>query len=284
MESLWVRPWSHHTQLMNHICFRHVTKLPLMSLHSRSLFRSFCITLNSTQTTAESQVLGNDVVNGSRTLRSRERTRDKSFDAQLKQNWLNSLSCPFPVDGGSVGYDSLALDWVLGIDPDTSGAVAILKPNLSDYTAEVFDSPSLPVLVGKRVRRRLDAKSIYQLLKSLEAPLGTRAYIEQSTPFPQDGKQGWWSSGFGYGLWIGILLASGFSVIPVPSKRWKNGLELSQSRSTKDYSRLLASKLFPTLSTQLKRKKDHGRAEALLIAAYGQGIKVDADLLSLPTE
>lgn len=45
--------------------------------------------------------------------------------------------------------------------------------------------------------------------------------------------KGWWSGGFGYGLWIGILVASGFSVVPVPSLVWKNEFELSGGSSTK---------------------------------------------------
>ncbi|THG21893.1 hypothetical protein TEA_018048 [Camellia sinensis var. sinensis] len=140
-----------------------------------------------------------------------------------------------------------------------------------DGTKEVFDSPHLKVLVGKRIRRRLDAKSIVQLLKSFDAPVGTTAYVEQSIPFPQDGKQtlhgidvmyvmsGWWGGGFGYGLWIGILVASGFSVVPVPSSVWKNELKLSGNRSSKDDSREAASTLFPSMSSLLKRKKDHAR-------------------------
>ncbi|XP_004228506.3 Holliday junction resolvase MOC1, chloroplastic [Solanum lycopersicum] len=190
------------------------------------------------------------------------------LEAQLKMDWLESLSCPFPctkpMDSG----------WVIGVDPDTSGALALLKPN---QTPQVFDSPHLKVLVGKGVRKRLDAKAIVQLLQSFEAPLGTTVYIEQSTPYPQDGKQGWWSGGFGYGLWIGLLVASGFSVTPVPSSAWKSEFRLTRERSNKDYSRELASSLFPSLSSSLKRKKDHGRAEALLIAAYGKGIKINSD-------
>ncbi|PNY15842.1 hypothetical protein L195_g012546 [Trifolium pratense] len=100
--------------------------------------------------------------------------------------------------------------------------------------------------------------------------LRTTAYIEQSIPFPKDGKQGWWSGGFGYGLWIGILVSSGFTVVPVPSFTWKAKFELSGSKTSKDDSRKLASQLFPSLSSLLTRKKDHGRAEALLIAAYGK--------------
>lgn len=135
----------------------------------------------------------------------------------------------------------------------------------------------MKVLVGKSVRRRLDAKSIVQLLSSFGAPLGTTAYLEQSTPYPQDGKQGWWSGGFGYGLWIGILVGLGFSVVPVPSLLWKNKFELTGSMSTKDDSRRVASALFPSLSSELRRKKDHGRAEALLIAAYGKGLKMKSE-------
>jgi hypothetical protein len=45
---------------------------------------------------------------------------------------------------------------------------------------QVFDSPHLQVPIGKRVRRRLDAKSIVQLLRSLDAPIGINFF---SSPF-----------------------------------------------------------------------------------------------------
>ncbi|XP_044460696.1 Holliday junction resolvase MOC1, chloroplastic-like isoform X2 [Mangifera indica] len=197
--------------------------------------------------------------------------------AQFKQNWLDSLTYP------SLQTPTQTLDdskWVLGIDPDLSGALAVLKTDHTGSSAQVFDTPHLPVLVGGRVRKRLDAKSIVQLLHSLDAPIGMTAYIEQSTPYPKDGKQGWWSGGYGYGLWIGILVASGFSVVPVTPVMWKNEFKLLGGTAVKDDSRRLASTLFPSLSSLLKRKKDHGRAEALLIAAYGKGLKLDSSSLS----
>ncbi|XP_015958490.1 Holliday junction resolvase MOC1, chloroplastic isoform X1 [Arachis duranensis] len=197
----------------------------------------------------------------------------KASDAQLKENWLSSLSYPLlSEDTQQHQSDASNFKWVLGIDPDVSGAVALLKTqhSHSDSAPQVFDSPFVKILVGKRTRRRLDAKSMVQLVRSFDAPVGTIAYIEQSLPCPQDGKQGWWSGGFGYGLWIGILVASGFSVVPVPSFTWKAKFELSGNRSTKDDSRRVASTLFPSLESLLSRKKDHGRAEALLIAAYGK--------------
>eukprot|EP00268_Persea_americana_P060725 TRINITY_DN7605_c0_g1_i2.p1 TRINITY_DN7605_c0_g1~~TRINITY_DN7605_c0_g1_i2.p1 ORF type:complete len:266 (+),score=55.37 TRINITY_DN7605_c0_g1_i2:158-955(+) len=155
--------------------------------------------------------------------------------SQLKENWLDSLSCPLMEKGSHLGFDgdeadsAAASECVIGIDPDISGALAVLKGNGVGFSAQVFDTPHLQVLVGKRVRKRLDARSIVQLLRSFAVPEGTIAYIEQSRPFPKDGKQ--------------------------------------------DDSRRAASALFPSLSSLLKRKKDHGRAEALLIAAYGKGFK-----------
>lgn len=45
--------------------------------------------------------------------------------------------------------------------------------------------------------------------------------------------KGWWSGGFGYGMWIGILVALGFSVVPVPSFVWKKKFELYGSTFSK---------------------------------------------------
>ncbi|XP_054789543.1 Holliday junction resolvase MOC1, chloroplastic-like [Prosopis cineraria] len=216
--------------------------------------------------------------------RNGARRRVKESDAQLKENWLASLSCPLLekahlMDAGvDLNHRNEGSEWVIGVDPDISGAVGLLKYEDSGCSAQVFDSPFVQILVGKGTRKRLDAKSIVQLVRSFEAPIGTTAYIEQSIPFPNDGKQGWWSGGFGYGLWIGILVASGFSVVPVPSYTWKTKFELNGSRAAKDDSRRVASTLFPSLSSLLRRKKDHGRAEALLIAAYGMGQMNELDL------
>ncbi|KAE8700242.1 F-box protein [Hibiscus syriacus] len=150
--------------------------------------------------------------------------------APLEAGWLDSLSCPPAEDPSRTNADST---WVIGIDPDLSGALALLKTDSSGCSAQVFDSPYLPVQVGNRVRKRLDARSIVRLVKSLEAPIGTAANIEQSIPFPKDEKQGWWSGGFRYGLWIMILVASGFSVVPVSSLLWKKEFELTGAGSTK---------------------------------------------------
>lgn len=72
-------------------------------------------------------------------------------DAQLKENWIASLSCPFPLaeatatatatcfgNGESDRVNNAGSDWVLGVDPDTSGALAILKSDDFASSAQVI--------------------------------------------------------------------------------------------------------------------------------------------------
>ncbi|KAH9317813.1 hypothetical protein KI387_019582, partial [Taxus chinensis] len=219
----------------------------------------------------------------------------KVLRQEITEKWLSSLSCNDSDTTAGLRAEEVAAGlelcaaadgllqseemahgsdaenaWVLGIDPDVGGAVALLKPEDSGSTAQVYDAPTVQVCVGRRTRKRLDTRSIVSLLCGLGVPKGSPAYLEQSIPFPRDGKQGWWANGFGYGLWIGILVSLGFSVIPIPSMVWKKHFDLAGKTTCKDDSRVIACDLFPHVSPQLKRKKDHGRAEALLIARYGR--------------
>ncbi|KAL6849951.1 hypothetical protein ACP4OV_020578 [Aristida adscensionis] len=215
----------------------------------------------------------------SRTARSRAAARARAkllMEAEPRDPWLASLSLlPTTEDGAAT--DAAPAGWAIGIDPDTSGAIAVLSP---DGSSQVFDNPFVHIVVSEVIRKRLDTKSIIQLLRGLDAPPGTTAYIEKSSPFPTDGKLGWWSTGFSYGLWIASLVASGFSVVPVASQTWKSYFGLSRSGSPKDDSRQAASILFPDMAPSLKLKKHHGRAEALLLAAYGKGLMLPSGKFS----
>ena len=75
--------------------------------------------------------------------------------------------------------------------------------------------------------------------------------------------------GYNFGLWKGVLASAGLDVRVVKPQAWKYALGLAHKKSTKDESRAMAGAVFPSTTEQLRRKKDHGRAEALLIAAYG---------------
>ncbi|KAI5411750.1 variant 4 [Lathyrus oleraceus] len=164
----------------------HQTQLHFMNKFSSKLkptidIRSFCASsLSQTQNLKNPETI----------VPVRKRRSLASSNDQLKENWLASISYSTPGNTHLLNEDKLESSrWFLGIDPDVSGAVALLKIHDSVCSAQVFDSPHVQLLVGKRTRRRLNANSIFQLVRSFDAPPGTTAYIEQSIPFPKDGKQ-----------------------------------------------------------------------------------------------
>lgn len=178
---------------------------------------------------------------------------------------------------------------VLGVDPDVSGALCVLRMPHSEpiggstrggggtggaLTAAVYDTPVVRVRYGKSMRRRHDARAIAELLSGLQASPGSLAFLEQPGPMPRNGSISLFGSGYGFGVWMGALAAMGFDVHTVRPAAWKKGLGLAGKKYTKDDSRFTAAATFPALEDDLKRKKDHGRAEAALIAAYGLDLTV----------
>jgi crossover junction endodeoxyribonuclease RuvC len=75
--------------------------------------------------------------------------------------------------------------------------------------------------------------------------------------------------GRGLGTWEGVLAGLGIPYELVTPQRWKKALMDGMGKD-KDASRLQAIRLFPAIAGQLARKKDDGRADALLIAEYGR--------------
>lgn len=136
----------------------------------------------------------------------------------------------------------------------------------SDGSAEVWDTPVVLIKVGKTTRRRADADGIAQLMKT-EVREGSNVFIEAAQPHAANGKQGWYGSGYGYGIWRGVIAGRELKSNPVTANRWKRDLELTGKG--KDCSRALAAELYPEMSPHLRAVKHHGRAEALLLAHWG---------------
>ena len=88
--------------------------------------------------------------------------------------------------------------------------------------------------------------------------------IEESQAMPGQGTRSMFTTGYGMGIWVGILATLELPYTSVRPSVWKRSLALGKD---KEASRLRAMQLFP--GADLRRKKDHGRAEALLLAYYG---------------
>lgn len=199
---------------------------------------------------------------------------------------------------------------VLGVDPDVSGALAVLEGREEGWSLQIYDVPTVSERVGTRFRRRHCPAGIACALKNLELPPGCVAYVEMARPLPQNGRQGWYGSGFGYGVWMGALAAHGVETVAVHPNTWKKDMMLTKANQSdamedgdrtarkgssmeplnrlalKDRSREIAAYMFPQIMDEVKRKKDHGRAEALLLAAWGCGMRceshgIEEEVLSL---
>lgn len=70
-----------------------------------------------------------------------------------------------------------------------------------------------------------------------------------------------------YGILKCALVSCNVEYKEVLPRQWKKDMELD---SDKEKSRFTAISLFPQVKDKLKRKKDHGRAEALLILEWGR--------------
>lgn len=148
---------------------------------------------------------------------------------------------------------------IIGIDPGFTGAIAILKviDGRADVKA-VFDMPLREV----NARPLVDAVKLTKILD-----VGARfVVIEQAQASPQMGVTSAFRYGEGYGTVCGVCAALGIRVIPAVPAVWKKHMQLDYH---KDKSRAKAQKMFPHQSVLFIQKKDHGRAEASLLAAFG---------------
>lgn len=91
------------------------------------------------------------------------------------------------------------------------------------------------------------------------------AIIEQVGPMPKQGASSGFRFGMGVGILRGVVAAHLVPIEQVHSTRWKKFFRLG---ADKEASRALATRLYPSAAPLLSRKKDHGRAEALLLAHW----------------
>ena len=150
----------------------------------------------------------------------------------------------------------------IGIDPGLFGAVALIDQ--AGTLVALHDTPTLTLCVARGTRHDYDVPGMVALLRPY-AGAGLHVVIEQSQPMPGQGTRSMFTCGYGYGLWLGMLGALQIPYTTVRPRVWKRRLGLGKD---KEASRLRAQQLFP--SADLRHKKDHGRAEALLLAWYSQ--------------
>lgn len=150
---------------------------------------------------------------------------------------------------------------IIAIDPGVTGALAF------SYGGEVTveDIPTTVVTKNGKNRTHYNLEQLGEMLRATIVGDHPVVIIEQVGPMPRDGSIQAFSLGRGFGILEGMVTALGGTLIYVTPQKWKRRLGVT---SDKDTSLQLARELFPQLSEQLKLKKNHGRAEALLLMHY----------------
>ena len=133
-----------------------------------------------------------------------------------------------------------------------------------DGTLEgLYDVPTLTLRTSRGIRQEYGVPGLAALLAPYAGPQ-SHVILEESQAMPGQGVRSMWTTGYGYGLWIGVLATLQMPYTPVRPVVWKKAFSLGKD---KEAARLRAMQLFPT--ADLRRKKGHGRAEALLLSHYG---------------
>jgi hypothetical protein len=228
-------------------------------------------------------------------LTSRECAPQKQRQTGKVYANLQNITHHFTWDTPKIaGFESSDFDsetTVIGIDPDANGALAVLRlpgtalppkdvPPMEFFSrapeVRIYDMPIETVLLSKRARKQPCPRELFELIAGLKAThdstTGIHAVLEHTTPGILSGKYAWYGSGYATGLLTGLLHSQCITLTRVSAVGWKQSLGLT--KLGKEGSLLMVRTLFPQLSNQyFGRKKDHGRAEALLLAAWGLGLK-----------
>jgi crossover junction endodeoxyribonuclease RuvC len=151
----------------------------------------------------------------------------------------------------------------IGIDPGQSGAIAILADG---EPIQVFD---MPVSARKTSGQEVSATAlVIELRAILRRSEGAHVFaaIEQVGAMPGNGGTSMFRFGEGFGIVKGVLSALGIGYTLITPPRWKKWAGLIGA--DKDASRTLAMQRFPGAVPWLTRKKDDGRADAILLARF----------------
>lgn len=174
----------------------------------------------------------------------------------------------------------------LGCDPGLNGAIALLSYTNGKPTVKTFDIPTFNITVQRKapkvddfslegdkkrrgkttVRKRLDLQQLHAFLYQYRAHI-LHAVVEDVHAMPKQGVSSSFSFGFVCGVIQAMVVAHDIPMTLVKPERWKLKMNVTKD---KDKTRQRASQIFPTCAHQWTRKCDDGRAEAALLAYYGQ--------------
>ena len=153
---------------------------------------------------------------------------------------------------------------IIGIDPGISGSICFFE---NGKILEVLEMPTMTD--GKKNKRQVNGAQIYnEISKRINKTekQTIRVIIEQVSAMPGQGVTSMFNFGQSFGILKGICSAMQLPMYFVRPAKWKKYFNLINSE--KDASRTKAIEIFPYFSSNLSKKKDSNKADAILIASY----------------
>ena len=153
---------------------------------------------------------------------------------------------------------------IIGIDPGISGSICFFEDG---KVIDIIEMPSMAE--GKKNKKQVNGSQIYNEINSRIKKLNKqeiKVVIEQVSAMPGQGVTSMFNFGQSFGVLKGICSAMELPMYFIRPAKWKKYFNLINSE--KDASRTRAIEIFPYFSSQLARKKDSNKADAILIASF----------------
>ena len=151
---------------------------------------------------------------------------------------------------------------IIGIDPGLSGAIAVM------HDKKVTNMYDMPVMAeGKKNKRQLNSSQLVNIIKeNINEDEETIVVVEQVNAMPGQGVTSMFNFGQTFGAIKGVCAALKLPIFFVRPSKWKKHFELINS--SKDASRTKVIEMYPILSSQLAKKRDVNKSDAVLIAKF----------------
>jgi crossover junction endodeoxyribonuclease RuvC len=153
---------------------------------------------------------------------------------------------------------------IIGIDPGISGSICFFQDG------KINDVVEMPTMIeGKKNKKQVNGSQIFNEISYRTKKIDKKdikVVIEQVSAMPGQGVTSMFNFGQSFGILKGICSAMQLPMYFVRPAKWKKYFNLINSE--KDASRTRAIEIFPYFSSQLSRKKDSNKADAILIASF----------------
>ena len=154
--------------------------------------------------------------------------------------------------------------YIIGIDPGISGAICFFD------NGKILDVIDMPTMIdGKKNKKQVNGSQLVNEINQRISNISNSkisVVVEHVTAMPGQGVTSMFNFGQSFGVLKGICAALKLPIFFIRPIKWKKYYNLINTE--KDASRTKAIEMFPSFSSQLSKKKDSNKADAILIASF----------------